>query len=317
MQWSQIKTLFILCFLVLDIYLFVQFVEKQKAEDIGLLEHEEATIEQKLKEEDITFTNLPEEQPDDSFISVKPKTFTEEDTKALGNLNNQKAAVVNHVILSVFDKPVPVPKDASSERMKELLTQNMIYADEYTFGGWDEEFNVLLFFQKKNKQPIYYNQNGILLVYLNDKHEMVSYSQTMLGDPETSGEKKSIIKPIGAIEKLYENNKLKTGDKITDINLGYHTLVPLENGVQVFVPIWKVTVNGVYYFVDAIEGIVYPTDGDFLIKAIQENLNRLQYIRDDDSQWKETMTRILEKRLKSKSLERDIQLERENNDITF
>ena len=35
MQWGQIKVLFILSFLVLDIFLLNQFMEKQQASELG------------------------------------------------------------------------------------------------------------------------------------------------------------------------------------------------------------------------------------------------------------------------------------------
>ena len=35
MQWGQIKTLLILSFLILDVYLFVQFLEKKEQADLS------------------------------------------------------------------------------------------------------------------------------------------------------------------------------------------------------------------------------------------------------------------------------------------
>src|SRR5690625_2952033 len=101
MQWSQIKTLFILSFLILDIYLIVQFIDKQDQENMGILEQEESTIEQRLEDENITIPDLPEEEENESFITVRPKIFTEEEMEIIGRLSNQKTAIVNNFIVSI------------------------------------------------------------------------------------------------------------------------------------------------------------------------------------------------------------------------
>lgn len=83
MQWRQIKTLFILCFLILDVYLVFQFLEKQQATDIGFLEDKDVTLEQQLKDDDITIENMPEQEVKESFIKVKQKAFSKEERKRL------------------------------------------------------------------------------------------------------------------------------------------------------------------------------------------------------------------------------------------
>src|SRR5699024_1600258 len=125
-------------------------------------------------------------------------------------------------------------------------------------------------FQTKKDRQIYYNENGIVLIFLNEEDEATFYTQTMLEQTETNGDKYTLIEPIKAIEKLYNSNRLRTGDNITSIDMGFHTRIPLEGGVQVFSPTWRVAVNEEKnYFVNAIEGRVYSSkDIDFLKGAI-------------------------------------------------
>src|SRR5690625_840350 len=101
MQWSQIKTLFILSFLILDIYLIVQFIDKQEQENMGILEKEESTIKQRLEDENITNKDLTEEEETESFNTVKPKIFTVEEMEIIGRLSTQNTAIVNNFIVSI------------------------------------------------------------------------------------------------------------------------------------------------------------------------------------------------------------------------
>src|SRR5690625_7676190 len=72
----------------------------------------------------------------------------------------------------------------------------------------------------------------------------------MLDKSDDQQEKRKLISAIEAIEKLYNSSELNVGDNVTTVDIGFHTRVPLENGVQVFVPVWKITVDDErHYFV--------------------------------------------------------------------
>ncbi|HLR68751.1 two-component system regulatory protein YycI [Virgibacillus alimentarius] len=299
MQWSQIKTLFILCFLVLDVYLLFQFFDKQSQSNIGVLERQDSPIEEQLESEDIKINSLPEKVSDESFLSVKPKSFSTDDLKKVEGFKNQEPLSVDkNFIISEFEDPVPISPGDSEEKIEETVKKSIIYPKEYTFWDWNKDLNVLFFFQEKKERPIYFNQNGMVLVFLNDDNEMIYYTQTMLGDAEPRAEKKTLIKPIKAIETLYKANTLNAGDEITKVNIGFHTRVPLANGVQVFVPTWKVTVNEEKnYFVNAIEGFVFSSDeNSFISDVLTEYVKGIRQLK-GDQKVKGSILNQLEKKL--------------------
>lgn len=199
MQWNQIKTLFILCFLVLNIYLLYLLLDKQKEADIGVIEREDATLEEQLESENITYGDLPDAEDKEAFLSVKQKKFEKEDKKDLDDFSNQESIILDdNFIISEYKDPIKIPSDASAGTLSNLIKNDMLYSEEYEFWSWNEQFNVLVFFQEKNERPIYFNRNGIILVFLNEKNEAISYVQTMLGDTEEAEDKKSLIQPIKA-----------------------------------------------------------------------------------------------------------------------
>src|SRR5699024_2805888 len=160
MQWNQIKTIFILCFLVLDVYLLIKFIDKQEQTDLGVLEHENTSIEQQLASEDISLPELPTDiEEEEHYISVSPREFSEDDFR----------------VISTFKDPISIPVDESDEDIKRAISNDITDADQYTYWGRNEELNVLIFFQKKEDKPIYYNENGIIFVFLNDDDEATFY----------------------------------------------------------------------------------------------------------------------------------------------
>src|SRR5690625_999101 len=271
MQWNQIKTLFILCFLVLNVYLLYLLLDKQKEADIGVIEREDATLEEQLESENITYGDLPDAEDKEAFLSVKQKKFEKEDKKDLDDFSNQESIILDdNFIISEYKDPIKIPSDATAGTLSNLIKNDMLYSEEYKFWSWNEQFNVLVFFQEKNERPIYFNRNGIILVFLNEKNEAISYIQTMLGDTEEAEDKKSLIQPIKAIETLYLTNQLNAGENVSNMKMGYHTRVPLADGIQVFVPTWKVSIDEERnYFINAIEGFTFSgNDDDFLKDTI-------------------------------------------------
>lgn len=274
MQWGQIKTLLILSFLVLDIYLLVQFTEKQEQADLSVLEHTESTIEDQLEAENIKIPNLSTKQYKETFISVEPKLITNGELKKLEELKNQDSEVIqSKLIISKLDKPVKVPEKASKDTMNNLLEDLTLFPEEYSFWEQNEAGNILIYFQQKLDRPIYYNQNALLLLFLNDKNEITYYTQSVLGEHEQNKDTKDLIPSMRAIETLYDSDKLKSNDEVTSVEMGFHTRVPLDNGVQVFAPTWKVDINDdSHYFVNAIEEVIFGSEHEKFLKEALMNI---------------------------------------------
>lgn len=300
MQWGQIKTLFILCFLVLNIYLIYQFLEKQNEADLRVKEAPDASIETRLKNEDIKIGDLPDEEIRESFISVKQEKFTEENKKDIKSLQNQESVVIeDKLVLSKFEKPIKVPDNAKDTEIATTVKQYVLDGNDYTFWDWNKELNVLILFQKKSGQPVFFNQSGLLLVYLNDKNEMSFYTQTRLSEPDGKNtDKKKLIKAIRAVETLFKSNKLQSGDKVTKANIGFFTRVPFDNGVQVFVPTWKITVNDERnYFVNALEGYSFPSEDIEFLQTVLSSTKEKVELLDDDVKMKASVLKELTEKL--------------------
>lgn len=300
MQWSQIKTIFIIFFLALNIYLAIQYIDKQGQTGDNVLQREESTIEDQLAADNITYVDLPDEDLEESFISVEQKSFTSEDIRELNQLKSQRTTTVinKRLIISQYDKPIAISENQTNNEIEDLLKDTFIYSDDYTFWNWNKDLNVLIFFQNKFDRPIYYNSSGLILLFLDDNDETLFYVQTMLGDAEQRKDRQSLIRPISAIETLYNNNELYPDDQITKVEIGFHTRVPLDDGIQVFVPTWKINVNNERrYFVNAMEGFTFSSHEVAFIEEIIEGINERVKRLEDDEILKENILSFLQGKL--------------------
>ncbi|WP_044749275.1 two-component system regulatory protein YycI [Bacillus alveayuensis] len=251
MDWSKTKTIFIITFLILNLFLAYQFIQKRNSSQLDVIL--ETTIEEQLEANGITYIELPKEITKAAYLSGKSKIFNDQELK---KLSNQKAVITNQSILEVsFVKPILIPNPKDQYFLNDFIKRNIISGENYSFWKFDEKTKEILFFQKYNGKVIYKNASSMLVLHLNENNEIVSYKQTLLHDLEEY-EKQEIVPAIKAIETLYRKDHLKPGDHVTNIELGYYALVQFTAS-QVLTPTWRIVVNGKQdYYVNAFEGQV-------------------------------------------------------------
>lgn len=298
MQWGHIKTLFILSFLFLNIYLIWALIDRQQ--DVGYLDNQELPIEDQLAAEEIKYDSIEVDVSQSAYISAIQKELTDEDLQELEDAQGQELEVFNNnLILAEFETPVRLSQNISVEELEMLIQMNFLHGEEYYFWDYNEELNVLIFFQEKEERVVYYNENGLLLIFLNDDQQATHYAQTILGESEVQGDLVQLNQPTQVIYQLFNANYLNRGDEITDMEIGYYSRIAAD-GIQVFAPTWKVTVNDERsHFVNAIEGIIYKNEQrEFLLNMIQEYVGHLHAL-DDENPLKDSMLPALERRLET------------------
>lgn len=263
MDWGRIKTIFIIAFLSLNIYLGYEFYKLYNSSQFDYLS--ETSIENQLSAEEIEYVDPPKNITKGKYLSATPRKFTtEEITKATTNrLSEQKITILNDIMIeAVLEKPFKVSKNFSPNELNAFLKNRVLYGEEYRFWERDLVNNTITYYQQIDNKTLYKNINGELTFYLNEHNEIVSYRQTLLEEFEEYSEEENILQPIKAIEILYENGKLPYASKITSIEPGYYTLVHLSSS-QVLTPVWRFVINEEKnLFVNAVEGQVIELENE-------------------------------------------------------
>ncbi|MDC3415060.1 two-component system regulatory protein YycI [Terrihalobacillus insolitus] len=280
MLWGQVKTLFILCFLILDLFLIQQFLEKKESQtDIGLLS--DPKIEESL-EDNVTFSDKISKESlqqtlKETYISAERKSFSADEIAAILNKDKENQTITikdEQTIISTFQEPVPTNPTASEDELVKTVKSNVNFGDKYAF--WDryeveDGPDTLIFFQTYQDRLIYYNEGGTLLVHVNDNNEILGYAQTLLTEVEKTGETEELMEAYKAVTTLFNQNEIQYGDEITNVSIGYHTLI--DNGEQIFAPTWRISVNSESsHFVNAFEGYSFSTDDENFVKKAESKL---------------------------------------------
>jgi regulatory protein YycI of two-component signal transduction system YycFG len=256
MDWSKIKTIFILTFLALDIYLLYEFFKLRDANEYEFIT--ETSFEENLAADDIEYVDLPENLSKDTYVSGKPKIFKKEEYAKIKEVHF--TIIDGTVLQGVLDKPYALGKNFEIAEINSFVKNKILNGGQYQYFSQSDEDKTITFYQQFKNKTIYNNINGKLTIHLNEENEIISYTQTLLEEIQTLEEKHEILPPIKAIETLYENGVLKPKSNITNVELGLHTLVQLTAS-QLLTPTWRFVVDDKEnLYVNAFEGQIIQMD---------------------------------------------------------
>lgn len=274
MDWSKTKTIFIFVFSILNIFLYFLYLE-QHTEAQNVQVAGKTSIEDLMRQENITY-NVPEVVKNDfSYISADVKTFSEDE---LEGLEGQSITIVDqtHIESDMIDQAL-IRNSKEEPYFTEFLTKYVWSGSEYELWDIDEEDQKAIFFQKVNGEPIFYSPNATLTIHWNEDYEVTYYEQRMLEKFSSDNRKKEVLTQDEAVASLATRGYLKQDSKVLKVTPGYSSLVQLT-GKQVFAPTWNIRVelkDGTIedHFINAIEGKVIDFQLD---KAEEEDLDEVE-----------------------------------------
>ena len=256
MDWSKSKSIFIVVFLILDVFLYSLYLNRHT--EAQLVQREsltEKTIEARLKDDNIKYGILPTNIEKAAYISGKVKNFEQENLK-IESSNN--VLIDKNKLVVTLKNPIKIKDIDEASSYNDFLKLNVYEGSSYTLWQIDKENKKATFFQTVNTRTLYYILNGLVEVTWNDQNEIVEYEQTLLEDIVAYKDEKVLTTPLRAIQTLYNKGLLLPNSTITKVNLGYTTLVQFTQ-TQVFVPTWEIQVqtekDGLKeFFVNAVQG---------------------------------------------------------------
>lgn len=263
MDWNRTKTIFIIVFSILNVFLYWLYVDRQL--DMGNLQVlGKTSIEETMALEGITYEPIPFMQKDVSYLSAHVATFSYE---KLEKYSNQSFVLVEKSrLLSHLKKSVKVVNGKDDYSYDEFLSKNVLNGEDYELWEVNEEEQQAVFFQRVKNETIFYSPDAMLTMYWNKDGEVTHYEQRMLDEFASFNHKKDLLSQNDAVSSLVTRSMLKPDSTVTQVKPGYSTLVQLTE-TQVFAPTWNVQVklkDGTTenHFINAIEGnvIEFQTD---------------------------------------------------------
>ena len=266
MDWSKTKTIYIVVFLILNAFLLYQYLDKQTANDYEYFA--ESSIEEELKENEITYPTLANQVIKEQYLNATSKQFTKDELKKLksqtvSNFSDQK-------LFSVFDQPYLLSAKQHTEALDTFMKGNVLYGEDYRFWKFDESTNSIVYYQAYNGKVIFNNSNARLVLFLNNQGQITSYEQTYLENIEKFNDEEEVLQAIKAITMLYNKGYIPSKSTITKVELGYYDLIQLTSS-HVLRPVWHIVLNEEEdFYVNAFDGQIIQAD---TLSSAEESIN--------------------------------------------
>ncbi|MFE0505291.1 two-component system regulatory protein YycI [Peribacillus butanolivorans] len=254
MDWNNTKSIFIMVFFILNIFLLYQFLEK--INDYTYESMTEPLTEELLKEDEITIAvPLPKQKVKDQFLIANSKNF---DKKDLQYLKNQKAKIIDDKnLVGTFKTPVSMSDEINAANVEIFLKEYILNGNDYRFWSYDKINQTIICYQVADKKMFYNNSKGKVTLYLNKKGEVVSYEQMYLEGIEKFNKPKELESALNAIGALYNHGDIAPKSKVTNVQLGFYNSLQTTSVSHLLVPTWWVVLDDeTDLFVNAFDGQV-------------------------------------------------------------
>ncbi|OCS87922.1 two-component system regulatory protein YycI [Caryophanon tenue] len=258
MDWSKTQTIFIIVFLILNMFLYSLYIDrKNAAQDLDIIA--DKSLEVRLKEDRITMEELPEIEDGDLYISGKRHKFT---LNEVADMPEQNFYVedTGYTLTGTLNQPQTL-KTIDAESLTEFVEDYVYLGDQFTLWEIDEDEQRAIFFQKTSDRPIYYEEDAVLEIEWNKDNLIRMYKMSMLTEMEPFEHQAPLVEPVAVIEKLYLQKLLEPKDHIKAVSIGYTFMSALSQR-EVFVATWEVHVENKElqteesFFVNAVDGTI-------------------------------------------------------------
>ena len=239
MNWKRTKTLFIFVFILVNILLVLIYVNKVTKSQINESEsdnevkfqQEEIKISKDILNKDVSGTKM-------QMITAKSKDF-ESYAKGKSSLEAEDSG---NTLTGEINSTVNV-SDSNLSDLKDYIMSNVYNGKMYQLG--DVTSDTVTYEQTYEGYPLMNNNKARLRFNINDG-KATSYEQSVMNNIEPAksdnNPKKQVITPRKAVETLYFNRYLRSGDEVMDERLGYYSVVR-ETNVQLLQANWEIKVK--------------------------------------------------------------------------
>lgn len=272
MNWSKTKTIFIICFLLLDVFLAFELYERHQ-QDQGINGLADGSVANILDNDNVKLkTEIPETPHDMTFLKGKQFNFSNSDAaqngiKALEKPSNgmtgQKVTFQNGglVVKSVFRRPLTAP--LSDSNLINNLLRFVYKGNLYQYWKTDNKSKTINFVQTFGNKPVFISSRSDInwLQFSMKSNKLTSYRQSFFKFDKTNVV--DVISATTALNNLWEKDDIPIAlhPVIERVEMGYLNLVgDAESNQLIFVPCWHIKVKTDYglseYFVNAVSGTV-------------------------------------------------------------
>lgn len=232
MNFKRIQMIFLVIFIVMDVFLFLSFnrssVGNSDASDNN-------NILEEMKKDQISFSKPATKSHEGYYFSAANGSALR---TAASRLQQQSYRFSGSELVSEFKTPVKIVNGEVKKSLDHVVQNPSLVANgsHYSYSSQLSSKSEVIYVQRIAKGPVY-SHYGQLRFELNSQNRVIGYSQNYLENVKLLKEASKTISEERALTWLYQYNEIPNGTKISWSNLAYTRLLTAR-GKYVFLPTW-------------------------------------------------------------------------------
>ena len=269
MDFKRIQIIFLITFVIIDVFLFSLFHRNQSIQTENLSNGNQAGIVAEMRNDQITFRHRPSGHAGNGYyLAAKKGNNLHMQMPELSS--NHYVHFVNHRIVSQFRHPVDLSSEHPHRSVNRRLSDPtfVIHGDQYRYSSDLSDHDNLVYVQKT---PANAGRNAIFsktaqIKFHVDGHFLTGYSQNYVSQVKTLREKSGTISSERALTWLYQYNNIPNDTQIEWCHFAYTRLLSVK-GNNVYIPTWVVALKPSnsaavqYRYVNAFNGSIINSSG--------------------------------------------------------
>ena len=244
MDFRRIEWLFLVAFIVIDIFLFAAFQRDTSGETdtSSNRSSSDTTILKEMRADNISFKAPSKKSGEGYYIS------TSNDSSIKSNLTSLSNQTVRYqsdgTITSTFKTPITGVDTQHPDKTLDTVVSNstlILNGTDYTYNAKLSSRNTVVYTQEVADGPIY-SRYGEIRFSLTNAGTVTGYTQGYLANLSTLREKTETISERKALIWLYQYNQIPNNTKVVWTKLAYTRYFNLKNS-SVYIPTWVIAVR--------------------------------------------------------------------------
>lgn len=245
MNFKRIQWIFILAFLLFDIFVGSSLILETRFTVSNGQQNRQSAVLKEMRNDSINYGSLSNKQQTGYYIAGKRSPDGGVLEQESDKLHNQSFRFTSGTLTSEFDKPIKVSADNTVQRINRLLKNKKMVSlgDHYRYNKELSDKNTIVYTQVLEDKPLISN-DGQIRFRINSDHEVTGYTQTYLQDVEVLRQRSNTISQRRAITWLYKHNQIPNNSRIRWATLSYSKLLnTTTDDKSVYVPTWIVEIK--------------------------------------------------------------------------
>mgnify|MGYP004710904607 FL=1 len=244
MDFRRIEWLFLVAFIVIDIFLFAAFQRDTSGETdtSSNRSSSDTTILKEMRADNISFKAPSKKSGEGYYISTSNNSSIK---SSLTSLSNQTVRYQSDgTITSTFKTPITGVDTQHPDKTLDTVVSNstlILNGTDYTYNAKLSSRNTVVYTQEVADGPIY-SRYGEIRFSLTNAGPVTGYTQGYLANVSTLREKTETISERKALIWLYQYNQIPNNTKVVWTKLAYTRYFNLKNS-SVYIPTWVVAVK--------------------------------------------------------------------------